>query len=475
MTDTYRLAIIGSGTAGLAALKHAQRLTDDIVLINDGDHGTTCARVGCMPSKALLAPAHAMAHCRALASAGIQGTDDLHADLPAVLEHVRGLRDRFVRGPTRLAEELGEHSVEGRAHFIDAQTLQVGDRRIKAQRIIIATGSRPVVPAPWRALGQRVLTSDQLFEQADLGHRVAVVGLGAIGAELGQGLALLGLEVHGYTKSPRVAGMSDPPVAAALLASLRESMSVTTDVEVTLEPAGDDAVKVIAGEHEREVDWVLAAIGRRPNLDQLRLENLGVPLDRHGMPPFNPSTLQIANLPVYIAGDASNMRPILHEAADEGRIAAHHALRAGAVRVRRRTAMGIVFTDPGAAWVGQRYDDLRNADVITGSASFTHQGRALIMGRNAGHLHVYVQRSNARVLGAEFVAPAAEHLAHLIAWAVQQQLQVDDLLQMPFYHPVLEEGLRTALQDARKQLPHPRSPVDLPLCEPAVAWALGAD
>lgn len=475
VTDTCKLAIVGAGTAGLAALKHAQRVTDDIMLIDHGPYGTTCARVGCMPSKALLAPAHAMEFVRNLADAGIQGSDGLSADLPTLLTHVRNLRDRFVRGPIELAEDLGARSVKGSARFIDAHTLQVGERRIKAQRIIIATGSHPLVPEPWRALGDRVITSDELFEQHDLGRRVAVIGLGAIGAELGQALALLGLEVHGYSQSVRVAGLSDDKVNESLLEIMRKSMSITTGVEVALEAAGDHAVNVLAGDDRREVDWVLAAIGRRPNLDGLGLENLGVTLDRNGMPPFDAGTLQIADLPIHIAGDVNNMRPLLHEAADEGRIAAHHALAADAVRVRRRTAMGIVFTEPNAATVGQRREDLEHADVIVGSASFSRQGRALIMGRNAGRLHLYVQRDNAQLLGAELVAPDGEHLAHLLAWAIQQQLKVDDLLQMPFYHPVIEEGLRSALQDARKQLPHPRSPVDLPLCEPAVAWALGAD
>lgn len=475
MKNHYRLAIIGAGTAGLTALKYAQRSTDNIVLINHGPYGTTCARVGCMPSKALLDPAHALAHCRALAAAGIEGTAALRADIPAVLAHVRGLRDRFIRGPIRLAEELGEHSVEGRARFLDPNTLQVGTRRITAEHILIATGSQPLVPAPWRALGARVLTSDDLFEQLDLGPRVAVVGLGPLGAELGQGLAMLGLEVHGFSLSPRVAGLSDVEVNDALLAVLRQQMRVTTGVEVRLEAAGDAAVKVLAGDQELEVDWVLAAMGRRPNLADMGLENLGVALDQHGMPPFNPRTLQVADLPVYLAGDVNHLHPILHEAADDGRLAAHHALTGATDCLGRRTPMGVVFTEPNAVWVGKRRRELTEADIVIGKVSFARQGRALTMGRNAGQLHVYVDRATTRVLGAELAAPDGEHLAHLLAWAIQQDLGVDELLQMPFYHPVVEEGLRSALHDARRQLPQPRPLLDLPLCEPPVAWALGAD
>ena len=475
MKNHYRLAIIGAGTTGLAALKYAQRLTDDIVLINHGPLGTTCARVGCMPSKALLGPAHALAHCRAQASAGIEGTAQLRADIPAVLAHVRSLRDGFVRGPIKMFEELGEHSIDGYARFIDPQTLAVGERRIQADHILIATGSRPLVPAPWRALGSRVLTSDELFEQTDLGRRVAVIGLGAIGAELGQGLALLGLDVHGFSESPRMAGLRDADVSDALLESLRQTMRVTTGVGVQLEAAGEAAVKVIAGEQHHEVDWVLAAIGRRPNLADMGLENLGVELDEHGMPPLDPTTLQIADLPIYLGGDANRLHPILHEATDDGRLAVYHALTDPADCAQRRTPMGIVFTDPNAAWAGKRRHELNDDDIVVGTVSFAHQGRALTMGRNAGQLHVYVDRATTRVLGAEMAAPDGEHLAHLLAWAIQQQLKVDDLLQMPFYHPVIEEGLRSALHHARRQLPHPRPSIDLPLCQPAVAWALGAD
>ena len=475
MKDHYRLAIIGAGTAGLTALKHAQRSTDDIVLIDQGPYGTTCARVGCMPSKALLAPAHALAHCRALAAAGIEGTAALRADIPAVLAHVRALRDRFIRGPIRLGDALGEHSIEGRARFLDPNTLQVGARRIMAEHILIATGSQPLVPAPWRALGTRVLTSDELFEQVDLGRRVAVVGLGALGAELGQGLAMLGLEVHGFSQSTHVAGLEDAEVDAALQAALRQHMRLTTGVQVRLEAAGAAAVKVIAGDQEHEVDWVLAAIGRRPNLADMGLETLGVALDAHGMPPLNPRTLQVADLPIYLVGDVNRLHPIMHEAADDGRLAVHHALTGATGCLDRRTPMGVVFTEPNAAWAGKRRSELTGTDIVIGKASFARQGRALTMARNAGQLHLYVERATTRVLGAELAAPDGEHLAHLLAWAIQQNLGVDDLLQMPFYHPVVEEGLRNALHDARRQLSQPRPLLDLPLCEQSAAWALGAD
>ena len=475
MARRVSLAIIGAGTAGLTALKEAQRFTQDVLLINDGLYGTTCARVGCMPSKALLAPAHAFHGRRFLAEAGVSGTEALSVDLPAVLARVRALRDRFIAGPIRLAESLGERSLHGRPRFLDPHTLELGGERIETEATVIATGSRPIMPEPWRRFGNRVLTSDDLFEQEDLMPRVAVIGLGAVGTELGQALAQLGLRVSGFTRAQTVAGLSDPQVSQALIRSLREDMEVCTGTEVQLEPADYNAVRVLAGDRAVDVDWVLASLGRRPNLEGLGLENLGVELGPDGMPMFDTATRRVGDYPIYIAGDVNGERPVLHEAADDGRIAAYFALHPEAQCLTRRAALGIVFTAPNAARVGHGYATLETEQFVVGEADFSRQARALMAGRNAGCLRVYVSAPDARLLGAEMAVPEGEHLAHLLAWVIQQGLTVDEVLQLPFYHPVVEEGLRSALQAARRELGRHRRTPDLPLCEEPPDWALGAD
>ncbi|TAM89642.1 MAG: dihydrolipoyl dehydrogenase [Candidimonas sp.] len=475
MVRKTKLAVIGAGTAGLTAIKEAQRLTQDVMLIDDGPLGTTCARVGCMPSKTLLAPAHVYARRKFLAEAGVLGTDALAIDLPAVLHHVRQLRDRYVAGPIALAESLGSRYLKGRPRFLDPHTLEVDGEQIEADAIVIATGSQPVVPDGWRALGNRVLTSDTVFEQKDLGRRVAVIGLGAIGVELGQALAQLGLDVTGLTRGQTVGGLTDPEVSATLIDCLREDLRIHTGVQVDLGPSGDAAVRVSAGDQTFEVDWVLASLGRRPNIEGLGLENLDIDFDERGAPRFDPATLRIGKHDIFIAGDVNGVRPIQHEAADEGRVAAYHALRPGAPCLRRRAPLGIVFTEPNAAYVGQRYAALPSREIAIGEVDFSRQGRALLEGRNAGRLRVYLACPDGRLLGAEMVAPDGEHLAHLLAWAVQKAMTVDELLQLPFYHPVVEEGLRSALQAARRALGRKRQTPDLPLCGEPAAWALGGN
>ena len=472
MTRRARMVILGAGTAGLTALKEARRHTEDVLLINDGPYGTTCARVGCMPSKSLLEIAHAYGRRKWLAGAGIGGTAALAVDLAAVMAHVRGLRDRFVAGPIKLAQSLGERSIRGLPRFLDPQTLEVNGERIHADSVIIATGTRPIVPDAWRALGERLVTSDEVFELVSPGRRIGVVGLGPIGTELGQAFAQLGCEVHAFTQRSTVAGLTDPAVNTSLLEVLRRQMSIHTEATVSVR---QDGARVLLddGTNPVEVDWVLASLGRQPNIEGLGLDTLGVALDERGMPAFDHATLRIGDLPIYIAGDVNQQRPLLHEAADEGRIAAYHALQPDAQCVERRVPLGIVFTEPGAGWVGLSYRELPAFGVVTGAGDFSHQGRALMAGRNAGLLHLYANSADGRVIGAELATPDAEHLLHLLAWSIQQRLTVNQMLQMPFYHPTVEEGLRSALQSARRAMSEKNHQPDLPLCREPVDWALG--
>ena len=188
-----------------------------------------------------------------------------------------------------------------------------------------------------------------------------------------------------------------------------------------------------------------------------------MPLDERGLPPVDPQTQQIGNLPVFMAGDANGHLPLLHEGADEGHIAGINALAGTPRKFRRRTPLAIVFSDPQVAAVGRRWADLDAHTTITGCASFHDQGRARTALRNAGRLCIYADQATGRLQGAEMCTPQAEHMAHLLALAVQQKLTVRDLLGMPFYHPTYEEGLRTALRDAARQLPQPADS-DLATC-----------
>ena len=209
------------------------------------------------------------------------------------------------------------------------------------------------------------------------------------------------------------------------------------------------------GEEKEELfDFLLAATGRFPNVNDLGLENTKLELDSLGVPLFNSATMQCGNSSIFIAGDVNNDLPLLHEAADEGEIAGDNAGRFPDIKTGlRRSPVTVVFCDPQIAIVGDSWNELEGKEnVVTGKVSFEGQGRSRIILKNKGLMHVYADRNSGLFLGSEFIGPHAEHLAHLMSWAHQQKMTIQQMLEMPFYHPVIEEGLRTALRDVKSKL-----------------------
>ncbi len=456
------VAIIGAGTAGMSAYRAALAHTPKVLVIENGPYGTTCARVGCMPSKLLIAAAEAAHTITHSGRFGVHG-GELRVDGAAVMARVRSERDRFVGFVVDAVEQWpAEHRLRGGAKFVDDHTLEVdGHTRVVASRIVSATGSRPALPDTWRRdLGERLIVNDDVFDWATLPRSVAVVGAGVIGLELAQALHRLGVRVRLYGRSERVGPLTDPALQALARDGFARELPMTLAV-ANLSPSRDGAgVRIRSSSpdgqvHEEHFEWLLAATGRRPNVDALGLAATTLPLDPAGVPVFDRRTGQIGNAAVFIAGDVLDDRPLLHEAADEGRIAGDNAGRFPDVRVRpRRAPLAVVFSEPQIMLAGASHAELRASGVAfeTGGVSFEDQGRSRVIGRNQGALQVYGERASGRFLGAEMIGPAAEHIGHLLAWSVQRGDTVQQMLDSPFYHPVIEEGLRTALRHLQRAL-----------------------
>ncbi|TVS10749.1 MAG: dihydrolipoyl dehydrogenase [Wenzhouxiangella sp.] len=471
------VAVIGGGTAGMVAYRQARKHTDQVVLIEAEQFGTTCARVGCMPSKLLIAAAESAHAARHAQRFGIHA-GPVQVDGRAVMDRVRRHRDRFVGGVLDSVKKIpAGDRVMGRARFIDHQTLQVGEElTVRAGRTVIATGSRTNVLPFLKDAGSRLMISDDVFEWTELPESVVVFGPGVIGLELGQALSRLGVKVRMFGVGGRVGPIQDPEIRAIALETFNQEFPLDADskvheirdtdhgVQVTFDDAdGDEATETF--------DYLLAATGRRPNIDGLGLEHTGLELDDRGMPIYDPYTTQCGDSAIFIAGDANNHLPLLHEAADEGRIAGTNAGRWPEVRSGlRRSPLSVVFTDPQIASCGrtiQETDEHCRGCYAVGSLDFRNQGRSRVMGKSRGLLRVYGEHGSGLFMGAEMFGPAAEHIAHLLAWSAQQRLTVDEMLDMPFYHPVIEEGLRTALQDLAGKLRRgPERPADCMDCGP---------
>ena len=454
------VAVIGAGSAGLPAYRAARMHTEKVVLIEGGVYGTTCARVGCMPSKLLIAAAEAAHSIETASKFGVYSSKPT-INGHDVMKRVRSERDRFVGFVLESVENIDQnHHFRGHAQFIDNHTIQVEDKIIEAKSVVISTGSSPKLMSMFNGLGDRLVVNDDIFDWDTLPESVAVFGPGVIGLELGQALHRLGVRIRIFGLSGSLKPLSDMGIKSYAENLFKDEFPLDTKANILGLELENEQVKISFvdpknGEEKIELfDFLLAATGRSPNVNDLGLENTKLELDSLGVPLYNSSTMQCGNSSIFIAGDVNNDLPILHEAADEGKIAGDNAGRFPDIKSGlRRSPVTVVFCDPQIAIVGESWSDLEgNENVVTGKVSFEGQGRSRIILKNKGLMHVYADQNSGLFLGSEFIGPHAEHLAHLMSWAHQQKMTIQQMLEMPFYHPVIEEGLRTALRDAESKL-----------------------
>ena len=454
------VAVIGAGSAGLPAYRAARMHTEKVVLIEGGVYGTTCARVGCMPSKLLIAAAEAAHSIETASKFGVYSSKPT-INGHDVMKRVRSERDRFVGFVLESVENIDQnHHFRGHAQFIDNHTIQVEDKIIEAKSVVISTGSSPKLMSMFNGLGDRLVVNDDIFEWDTLPESVAVFGPGVIGLELGQALHRLGVRIRIFGLSGSLKPLSDMGIKSYAENLFKDEFPLDTKANILGLELENEQVKISfvdpknGEEKEEQFDFLLAATGRSPNVNDLGLENTKLELDSLGVPLYNSSTMQCGNSSIFIAGDVNNDLPILHEAADEGKIAGDNAARFPDIKSGlRRSPVTVVFCDPQIAIVGESWSELEGKEnVVTGKVSFEGQGRSRIILKNKGLMHVYADQNSGLFLGSEFIGPHAEHLAHLMSWAHQQNMTIQQMLEMPFYHPVIEEGLRTALRDAESKL-----------------------
>ncbi len=270
------VAILGAGTAGLVAFKAARAAGARTVLIEEGDYGTTCARVGCMPSKLLIAAADAAHAARNAPDFGVYVDGGVRVDGAAVMARVRRERDRFVEFAVREVQSIpGENRLHGHARFVDDTTLRIDEHtQVASKSIVIATGSRAVPFEAFTGLGDCLINSDAVFDWLELPESVAVIGPGIVGLELGQALHRLGVRIEVLGRGGRVGPIGDPEIRAHAIAAFSEEFTLEADAHISDMRRDGNRVGIrYAGPggapRTGVFDYVLAATGRQPNVDGL--------------------------------------------------------------------------------------------------------------------------------------------------------------------------------------------------------------
>jgi len=446
------VAIIGAGTAGITAQRAATKAGARAVMFDPGPLGTTCARVGCMPSKLLISAAEVAHSARVATEFGVR-LGAIEIDGEAVMARVQQMRDEFVDSTISGLERVEAKGglVRQAARLTSANTLTAGGQHYKAGAIVVATGSRPWTPPPYRQLGDRLLSTDQIFELPTLPESLLVVGAGAIGIELALAFARLGVRVTVVELEGKLAGVSDPNVRDSAYTIFSDELDLQTRHEFKSVLAENNQVRFQfvddAGRaRDERYEYVLVATGRRPNLEGLGLESLGLGAADDILASVDSATAQVGTSSLFLAGDVTGTRTLLHEAADEGSIAGENAARYPDEprEVRRPTILGVVFSEPQIATVGLAYDALPGNAAIA-EYDFAGQSRAKVLGRAKGCLRVYAA-PDGTLLGATVFGPHAEYLGHLLAWLVDSGATASEALAHSYYHPTVVEAIQSVLR-----------------------------
>jgi len=390
------------------------------------------------------------------------------------MERVRAERSHFANYVKEQVESWpAEKKIAGRAYINKQGLIEVNDELIEADKIIIATGSAPFIPDDWAdKLGDTLLTSDTVFELPDLPKSLAVIGAGAIGLELAQAFTRLGVEVTLFNRDKRVAGLKDDDISNKAIDCLTRELTMHLGSKINnvgTQTAADNEGSAAfidyedsAGESRQwQGDYVLVATGRRNNIAALGVENLGVELDDKNRPKqLDKKTGKIDDLEVYIVGDANAYLPLLHVASDEGFSAGSMVCNNNSDAYIRPIAapFSIVFCSPQIVNVGMSLPEIQadpELEYVIGKVSFDNQGRSRVMGVNCGLLHIYGCKKTDRILGASMVAPDAEYIGHILAMAITNNMSIKHMLDTPFYHPTVLEGLRTALRNVQRMMEIP--------------------
>ncbi|MBE1282964.1 MAG: dihydrolipoyl dehydrogenase [Rhodobacteraceae bacterium] len=441
---TCKLLIIGAGPGGYVCGIRAGQLGIDTIVVESEKPGGTCLNVGCIPSKALIHAAEqfeTVKHAAGENPLGISASDPV-IDLGQTVDWKNGIVKRLTGGVAGLLKKSKVQVVEGTARILDGKTVLVerdGDPlRIRCDHLVLATGSAPV-ELPFLPFGETVISSTEALDLRAVPDRLAVVGAGYIGLEIGMAMAKLGSEVTLVEAADRILPQYDAQLTAPVAARLK-ALGIRCLLNAKAEGltgAGDLSVETSGGSEDIAADRILVTVGRRPVLDGFGVEDLG--LDRTG--PF----LRVDELcatsmrEVYAIGDITGEPMLAHRAMAQGKLVAEH-IAGLSVGWDKQAIPAVCFTDPEIVTVGQGPGEAPDAKLSL--FPLQANGRALTLERADGFVRIVSDPDSERVLGIQAVGVGVSELAGEFALALEMAATLTDIADTIHAHPTLGETVQ---------------------------------
>lgn len=446
-----RIAILGAGPGGYVAAIRAAQLGADVTVIEESEVGGTCLNKGCIPTKTLIASADVLNKVRNASDFGLQLNGTIEPDIQRIIERKDKIISIQVKGIRGLFKSWGIRCIDGRGYMLGPKKIRVSlkdgsTEEVNADRIIIATGSRPANIPTFPFDGKNILSSDDALRIDAIPSSILIIGAGVIGCEFAFIFKEFGSDVTMVEMLPHAVSTEDDEISSTLERELKKKkIKLYTNVKVESVDLKNGSVSArLSDGNTIEAEKILVSIGRAINSENIGIEDIGIKKGQRGEIIVD-DRMQTNIEGIYAIGDVVGGLMLAHVASREGIVAAENAT-GGNSRIDYNVVPSAIFTSPEIASVGIRERDAiqKGIKVKIGRFQFRALGKAHAMGEIVGMIKLIADDGTDRLLGAHIIGPHASDLIHEASIAIKNGLTVKDIAHTIHAHPTLSEGIMEA-------------------------------
>lgn len=454
-----KIAVIGGGPGGYVAAIKAAQLGAETILIEQKKLGGTCLNIGCIPTKALLTSTDIYKVVEQSKNYGINISGDISADIDRINKRKVQISGQLVKGIGFLLKKNGVKVIEGYGKLTGKNSIQIIKPNgevdiIEADKIILATGSNPIVPDLFPYDGEKVITSDEALFLDEIPKSMIIVGGGVIGCEFGQYYQKMGTKVTIIEMIDQLLPNEDIDTANELKKQFQsEGIECFTGTKVEKVHVTDEVTATLSSGENITAELMLVAIGRKANISNIGVEELGLEVEK-GKIIVN-DNMETSIEGIYAIGDIINTPFLAHVASKEGVVAVENALGKNKSTVNYKAVPRCVYTDPEVASVGltEKEAQSKGIDIKVGKFKMIGIGKALVAGKTQGFVKVITDNKDV-IIGASIVGAHATDLLTELSLAVHLKLTAKQVGDVIHPHPTLSEALMEACHDVHKESVH---------------------